>query len=94
MGFDGVIAHGLLLMGFAGQAITSWIPKKYLTKFKVRFAGPTRPKDVVTITGKVTEKWTENNRNLIRCEVFARGQKDDVRVSGSFEAALPSRGKR
>ena len=25
---DGVITHGMLIMGFVGQAITGWIPKK------------------------------------------------------------------
>lgn len=94
MGSEGVIAHGLLIMGFTGQAITNWIPKRYLTKFKVRFMGMTRPDDVITLTGKVTDKWTENGRNMIRCEVFARGQKDDVKVAGMFEAALPSKGSK
>jgi acyl dehydratase len=91
MGFEGVIAHGLLIMGFAGQAITNWIPKKHLTRFRVRFMGTTRPNEIITVTGKVTDKWTENHRNMIRCEVFARGQKDDVKVAGMFEAALPSK---
>ena len=92
MGFDGVVAHGLLLMAVAGQAVTAWIPRMYLTKYRVRFAAATRPGDVVTVTGRVTEKWSENGRNMIRCEVFARGQEEDVKVSGMFEAALPSKG--
>src|SRR5208283_2460586 len=56
VGLGGTIAHGMLIMGFVGQAMTNWIPKKYIKKFGVRFAGMTRPGDVVTVTGVVKEK--------------------------------------
>jgi acyl dehydratase len=49
----GQIAHGMLIMGFVGQAITDWVPKKFLKKLSVRFAGMTRPGDVVTVNGNV-----------------------------------------
>ena len=91
VGLGGVIAQGMLVMGFAGQAITNWVPDKYLKKFKVRFVGMTYPDDVITVTGKVTEKRTESGQNIISCEVFARDGKDDLKVSGMFEAALPGR---
>lgn len=91
VGIGGTIAHGMLIMGFVGQAITGWIPKKYLRKFGVRFAAMTRPGDVVTVTGKVVEKKEDGAEKLIVCQVEAKNQKDAVLVSGSFEAALPSR---
>ena len=82
----GQIAHGMLIMGFVGQAITDWIPKKYLKKFSVRFAGMTRPGDTVTVTGKVREK---ADGNKIVCDVQAKNQKEEVLVAGFFEAVLP-----
>jgi len=85
----GQIAHGMLIMGFVGQAITDWIPKKYLKKFSVRFAGMTRPGDVVTVTGKVREKATEGGLKKIICDVLAKNQKEDVLISGFFEAVFP-----
>lgn len=91
VGIGGMIAHGMLIMGFVGQAITNWIPKKYLKSFGVRFAGMTRPGDVVTVTGKVTEKKEVGGEKRIVCEVTAKNQKDALLVAGSFEAALPSR---
>lgn len=91
VGIGGTIAHGMLIMGFVGQAITNWIPKKYLRKFGVRFAGMTRPGDVVTITGKVTEKFERGNEKYITCYVEARNQTGALLLSGSFEAALPTR---
>ena len=82
----GQIAHGMLIMGFVGQAITDWIPKKCLKRFSVRFAGMTRPGDTVTVTGKVREK---ADGNKIVCDVQAKNQKEEVLVAGFFEAILP-----
>lgn len=87
----GQIAHGMLIMGFVGEAVTNWVPKKYLRKLSVRFAGMTRPDDVITVTGKVTDKKQENGRNVFRGEVLAKNQKDEVVISGFFEAALPNK---
>ena len=85
----GQIAHGMLIMGFVGQAITDWVPKKFLKKLSVRFAGMTRPGDVVTVTGKVKEKVAEGGVKKIVCDVQAKNQKEEVLISGFFEAVLP-----
>jgi acyl dehydratase len=84
----GQIAHGMLIMGFVGQAITDWVPKKFLKKLSVRFAGMTRPGDVVTVTGKVREKVADGGLKKIVCDVQAKNQKEEVLVSGFFEAVL------
>lgn len=88
---DGVITHGMLIMGFVGQAITGWVPKKYLKDFKVRFAGMSRPGNIITITGTVTGKRIEGGENLIICEIIARDETGNVKITGSFSAALPFR---
>lgn len=85
----GQIAHGMLIMGFVGQAITDWIPKKFLKKMSVRFAGMTRPGDVVSVAGKIREKAAEGGVKKIVCDVQARNQKDEVLISGFFEAVWP-----
>ena len=86
-GFDGVIAHGMLVMGFVGQAITDWLPNRTLKEFGVRFTSPTKPKEVITVTGKVIEKKEEGR--LIVCDVLAANQDGEVKISGRFTAALP-----
>ena len=86
---DGVIAHGMLIMGFVGQAITAWVPRKCLRKFGVRFAGMTKPGNTITISGTVTDKRQENGENLVFCEVVARDEGGDVKITGNFSAALP-----
>ena len=86
----GQIAHGMLVMGFVGQAITNWIPQKYIRKFSVRFAGVTNIGDVITVSGKVVDKKQEAEHQVIRCEVVAKNQKDGLVVAGQFEASLPN----
>jgi acyl dehydratase len=88
---DGVITHGMLIMGFLGQATTGWIPKKYLKRFGVRFAGMARPGNTITITGKVIDKRNQGGENLITCEVIAVDEAGDVKATGSFDAALPTK---
>lgn len=85
----GVIAHGMLIMGFVGQAITTWVPRKSLRKFGVRFAGMTKPGNTITVSGKVIDKKQEAGENLVICEVVAQDETGDVKVTGSFSAALP-----
>jgi acyl dehydratase len=88
-GTGGVIAHGMLIMGFAGQAVTRWVPNRYLRRLAVRFTGMTRPGDKITVTGRVVEKRIENGCGLVVGEVIATDEKGEVKLKGSFEAALP-----
>jgi len=48
-GMKGVIAQGILIMGFMGQAISGWVQLRHLKRFKVRFKGVTYPGDVITV---------------------------------------------
>lgn len=88
---DGVIAHGMFVMGCVGQAVTTWVSKESLRRFGVRFAGMTRPGNTITISGAVIEKSVANGENLVTCSVMARDETGDIKISGSFSAALPSK---
>ncbi|MBL0712245.1 MAG: MaoC family dehydratase N-terminal domain-containing protein [Desulfosarcina sp.] len=88
-GVGGQIAHGMLIMGFVGQAATNFIPKKYLKKLNVRFAGMTRPGDVISVMGKVTEKNQIGNETTIKCELIAVNQKNETVMNGDLEAVIP-----
>lgn len=82
----GRIAHGMLVMGFVGEAITNWIPKKNLKKFNARFVGITKPGESITVTGKVVDKDEDND--LITCEITAQDQNEHKKIKGSFTAML------
>jgi acyl dehydratase len=86
---EGVITHGMLVMGFVGQAITDWVPRRCLRTFRVRFSGMTRPGDTITVAGRVRGKRRENGENLVFCEVVASDDHGGVKIQGSFSAALP-----
>ena len=80
-GLGGVIAHGMMIMGFIGQGIREWFPDEELAKFKVRFKAMTRPGEKITVSGKVVE---EKADRLI-CEAQAANEAGEVKVQGFFE---------
>ena len=91
IGTGGIIAHGMLIMGFVGQMLSDYVGPQALRKFGVRFKGMTRINDIITCTGKITEKYEVDGETRIAGTLQAADQNGDVKVSGSFVAALPHR---
>ncbi len=100
IGFKGVIAHGMFVMGIAGEAITAWVDNKYLRKFSVHFLSMTEPVNLddylntkgratITVSGKVIEKYEENGEKRIRCEIVAQDAHGSRKLDGTFIIALP-----
>ena len=91
IGTGGIIAHGMLIMGFVGQLLSDYVGPAALRKFGVRFKGMTHLDDVITCTGIITEKYEANGEGRIVGKLQAADQNGDVKVAGTFEAALPHR---
>ncbi len=91
LGMGGIIAHGMLIMGFVGQMLSDYVGPTALRKFGVRFKGMTRLDDVITCTGTITEKAQVDGESCITGKVQAVDQNGDVKVAGTFVAALPRR---
>ena len=91
VGTGGIIAHGMLIMGFVGQLLSDYVGPTVLRKFGVRFRGMTRLDDMITCTGTITEKYEADGEGRIAGKVQAADQNGDVKVSGTFVAALPRR---
>ena len=91
-GLGGVIAHGMLVMGLAGRAITDWVGVASLRQFGVRFVGMTKPGEVITVSGQVVEKMAVDGEYRARCEISAVDQAGQQKLKGSFVVALPKRG--
>ena len=100
IGMDNVIAHGMLIMGIASEAITSWIDKRNLRKFNARFLSMTEPVDwndvestknraTIIISGKVVKKYEENGEKRIKCDIVAKDALGSRKLTGFFIAALP-----
>jgi acyl dehydratase len=80
-GLGGVIAHGMLIMGFVGQAIGQWFSTKDLAKFTARFKAMTRPGEKITVQGRVLDE----NENCWICEAEAINEDAEVKVKAFFE---------
>ena len=100
IGLDSIIAHGMLIMGITGEAITAWVENKYLRKMSVRFLTMTEPVDwnnventknraTITISGKVIKKYEENGEKIIHCSIVAKDALGSRKLDGFFIAALP-----
>lgn len=91
-GLGGVIAHGMLSMGFAGEHITKWIGENgTLKRLKVRFTAMTMPGDAVTVKGKVTGKKRADGENLVDCELWIEKEDGTKTIIGNATVALPAR---
>src|SRR5258708_6683712 len=88
IGTGGIIAHGMLIMGFVGRMLSDYVGPEALRKFNVRFKGMTRIGDVITCSGVISEIYEVGGEARIVGTVQAIDQNGDVKVSGSFVAAL------
>jgi acyl dehydratase len=91
IGTGGIIAHGMLIMGFVGQMLSDYVGPTALRKFGVRFKGMTHLDDVITCTGSVTAKYEEDGVGYISGKATAADQNGDVKVTATFTATLPHR---
>lgn len=88
-GFGGPIAHGMLVMGFAAQAVASWVPLRSVRRLQVRFLDVTRPGDAHTVEGTVTGRRVEAGEDRVLAELVVKDQEGRVKARGFFEAASP-----
>jgi acyl dehydratase len=91
-GMGGVFAHGMLSMGFVGQAVTDWAGAGAVRKLGVRFTGIVRLKDIITCRGRVLGKSSKDDVHLVELELWAENQKAEKVVTGKATVALPTRG--
>ncbi|MCJ7510567.1 MAG: MaoC family dehydratase [Dehalococcoidia bacterium] len=84
--FGGTIAHGMLLLAYLSEMLTSAVGQAWLSggRLKVRFKGAARPGDVVTAQGRVQR--VEGERGV--CSVECLNQEGDVLIAGQAEVKL------
>ncbi len=91
IGTGGIIAHGMFVMGCVGQFMSDYAGPGGLRKFGVRFKSMTHLGDVLTCSGAITEKYEAEGEGRVAGEVKVADEKGDVKVVGTFVAALPKR---
>lgn len=76
-GLPGIIAHGMLPLGFLGELITGWVPQRQLRSLSARFVAMAFPGDVITCSGKIAGKREEAGEKLVDLELVAQNQKGE-----------------
>ena len=84
MGLDGVIAHGMLSMGFLGQYVAGVAGPEKVRRLQVRFAAMVRPGDELTCRGTVRS--VEEGRALL--DVWAENQEGEKVTTGEAEVEI------
>jgi len=87
-----VFAMGMLNAGILSRMVTAFAGRPNVRRYKVRFATRAWPGDDVICRGRVTRKVVQGSEKLVEGELEAVNQKGETLISGSFVAALPSRG--
>ncbi|WP_347551693.1 MaoC/PaaZ C-terminal domain-containing protein [Pseudalkalibacillus hwajinpoensis] len=82
-GLPDVIAHGMLVMGIAGQALTTWFRHDQIKKFGVRFKKMTFPGETLTVKGFIKEE----RDDLLICEVVVMNEKEERKLAGTFHVS-------
>jgi len=90
-GLKGCITHGMLSMAITGSFITNWAKRATLKNFKVRFSGITNENDILTIKGRVSKKFVQDNEHLIEIQFQSLTQEKVVIIMGSALILLNSK---
>ena len=84
IGLDGVIAHGMLSMGFLGEYAAGIGGPRKVRRLKVRFAAMVRPGDELTCRGVVRS--VEDGRAVL--DLWAENQNGDRVTTGEAEVEI------
>jgi acyl dehydratase len=84
MGLGGVIAHGMLSMGFLGEYVAGVAGPERVRRLQVRFGAMVRPGDELTCRGTVRS--TEGGRALL--DVWAENQDGEKVTTGEAEVEI------
>lgn len=84
IGMDGVVAHGMLVMGFLGEYVMKIAGKEArVANFKMRFGKMTVPGDEIRCSGVVERTYEEDGKRWIALDLTAEKVSGEVVGSGS-----------
>lgn len=87
-GFPDVFSHGMLVMGYLGQALTDAIPPNRIRSFSTRFASITQLGARLTCEGHVTELIEDNGEKQVRIALTTKDEAGEVKLAGEAIIAL------
>ena len=87
-GFPDVFSHGMLVMGYLGQALTDAIPPGRIRSFSTRFAAITQLGAQLTCEGHVTAFNEDKGERQARLALTTKDQKGEIKLAGEAIIAL------
>lgn len=87
-GFPDVFAHGMLVMGYLGQALTDAVPTSRIRAFSTRFAAITQLGAELTCEGHVAELLEDKGERRARLTLITKDEKGEVKLAGEAVIAL------
>ncbi|MBR1205684.1 MULTISPECIES: MaoC family dehydratase [unclassified Bradyrhizobium] len=87
-GFPDVFAHGMLVMGYLGQALTDAVAPSRIRSFSTRFAAITQLGAALTCEGTVTELIEQGGEKRAKLALTTKDQNGEVKLAGEAVIAL------
>lgn len=87
-GFPDVFAHGMLVMGYLGQALTDAAQPQRIRSFAARFLAITPLGAAIACEGTVAEIFEASGETLARLTLTAKDEKGEVKLAGEAIVAL------
>jgi 3-hydroxybutyryl-CoA dehydratase len=86
----GTIAHGMLVLAYISEMMTKAFGHNWYSagKLSVRFKTPARPKDTITVSGKVDSIKVKEDASYAVCNVEARNQGGEAVITGEAVVKL------
>ena len=88
VGLDDVFAHGMLGMAYLGRFLTSIADQSNIRSYSVRFSSITQVGAKLKCTGKVKEITDTSAERLMKIELSATDQNNDVKLTGDAVIAF------
>ncbi|MEN3347271.1 MAG: hypothetical protein V7632_906 [Bradyrhizobium sp.] len=87
-GFPDVFTHGMLVMGYLGQALTDAVAPSRIRSFSTRFAAITQLGAKLTCEGTVTELMEQGGEKRAKLALTTKDQNGEVKLAGEAIIAL------
>lgn len=87
-GFTDVFSHGMLVMGYLGQALTDAVSPSRIRAFSTRFAAITQLGAQLTCEGHVAELLEHKGERRARLTLTTKDEKGEVKLAGEAVVAL------
>jgi acyl dehydratase len=87
-GFPDVFSHGMLVMGYLGQALTDAVAPSRIRSFSTRFAAITQLGAALTCEGRVTELIEHDGEKRAKLALTVKDQHGEVKLAGEAIIAL------